>query len=104
MISQGNWSLGKLGGVVVTDSGEGFPVNSGHGENDYYGGYLIAESILKKGDAQAIAAVPEMESALRSFIVGMEGPEQFPGHNQIYLQQVVLPRAKEALTKAGIKW
>lgn len=101
--SKGNWTIGKNGGTVVTDDSSGFPVESGHSgkeSTDYYGGNLIAESILKKADAQLISAAPEMGYALRSFIAGMENDdEQF---KMIYLTKVALPLAKEALIKAGI--
>lgn len=54
--SQGNWKIGITGGTVVTDNSEGFPPNGmGHDDTEYYGGYLIAESILKKADAELIA-------------------------------------------------
>jgi len=49
-----------------------------------------------------MTAATEMEHALRSFIAGMEGEEEFEGHNMEYLTRVCLPRAKEALKKAGI--
>lgn len=67
--SNGNWTLGKTGGVVVTDNAEGFPVNTGHSgkENtDYYGGNLICESILRIEDAKLIAAAPKMLKALKA--------------------------------------
>lgn len=44
--------------------------------------------------------VVDMDHAIRSFIAGVENKEeQFVGHNQAYLEQVCLPRAKEALKK-----
>ena len=67
--SKGNWTIGKTGGTVVTDSDEGFPANTGHSgkENtDYYGGNLIAESILRIEDAKVIAAAPKMLKALKA--------------------------------------
>jgi hypothetical protein len=105
-ISKGTWKPGKTGGTVVTDDPEGFNEQSGHSEIEYYGGYLIAESILNPDDIKAISAIPEMEHALRTFIVAMDKtqPEEFPGHHSAYLENVALPRAKEALKKAGIKY
>lgn len=65
---------------------------------------MRSENETDKANASLIAAVPDMENALRSFVVGMNNQdEQFPGHNQAYLTQVVLPRAIQALEKAGIK-
>jgi hypothetical protein len=45
-------------------------------------------------------AVPDLLNALRSCLAGMEGEESFPGHNNAYLMQVCLPRAKSAIEKA----
>lgn len=61
--SKGKWSIGNCGSVV-TDSTEGFDVSTGHCDVEYYGGCLIAESILKPADAKLIAAAPEMLEAL----------------------------------------
>lgn len=63
--SKGNWKVGALG-TVVTDNSEGFPPDNSDGRSsiDYYGGYLVAESILKKSDAQLISAAPDMLEAL----------------------------------------
>ncbi len=62
--SKGNWSIGRPG-TVVTSCGDGFPGGDGRDDLRYYGGYLIAESILKKPDAQLIAAAPDLlESCL----------------------------------------
>jgi hypothetical protein len=67
-ISKGNWTLGKTGGTVVTDDGFGFPEDKGHSETEYYGGYLIAESILKKSDATLISASPDLLEALQKSV------------------------------------
>jgi hypothetical protein len=67
--SKGNWKVGKGFGSVVTDNGDGFPQNTGHGDIEYYGGYLIAESILKHADAALIAAAPDLLEALKLAIV-----------------------------------
>ena len=60
--SKGNWKIG-LCGSVVTDNGDGFETTTGHNEIDYYGGYLIAESILKPDDAKLISAAPDLLNA-----------------------------------------
>jgi hypothetical protein len=64
--SKGTWRKGNNWGEVVTDNGDGFPKGSGHGATDYYGGFLIAESIAKEADAKLIAAAPEMLQALQN--------------------------------------
>jgi len=71
-ISKGNWTLGKTGGSVITDNGEGFAPNTGHSDIEYYGGYLIAESIQKKDDARLIAAAPELLAACQEFVRKVE--------------------------------
>lgn len=71
-ISKGNWTLGKTGGSVITDNGEGFAPNTGHSDVEYYGGYLIAESIQKKDDARLIAAAPELLAACQEFVRKVE--------------------------------
>jgi len=61
--SKGTWRIGKNGGTVVTDCLDGFEEKTGHGGQeavDYYGGALIAESIMKKDDAKIIAAAPDL--------------------------------------------
>lgn len=63
--SKGTWKVGKSPTVVVTDNGHGFPANTGHDDVGYYGGFLIAESILKVEDAKLIAAAPELLEALQ---------------------------------------
>ena len=60
--SKGNWKVGNCNSVV-TDNGEGFPNHTGHNDTEYYGGYLIAESILKPADAHLIAAAPDLLNA-----------------------------------------
>jgi len=42
------WRVGKTGGTIVTDSKDGFFEPTGHTDNDYYGGNLVAESICRK--------------------------------------------------------
>jgi hypothetical protein len=71
-ISKGNWTLGKTGGSVITDNGEGFSPYTGHSDVEYYGGYLIAESIQKKDDARLIAAAPELLAACQEFVRKVE--------------------------------
>lgn len=56
----GKWSVGL--GIVVSDTPHPSMPNSntGHSDVEYYGGYLIAESILSQSDAEAIADMPRM--------------------------------------------
>lgn len=56
-ISEGNWKVGKNKSEVVTDQTPSwYKGATGHDDKDYYGGFLIAESIASQSDAKLIAA------------------------------------------------
>ena len=59
--NQGNWSASKCGQGVVSDQPGGGVPGSEHTE--YYGGYLIAESI-GRSNIPIVAAAPKMLQAL----------------------------------------
>ena len=59
--NQGNWSASKCGQGVVSDQPGGGVPGSEHTE--YYGGYLIAESI-GRSNIPIVAACPKMLKAL----------------------------------------
>ena len=61
--TKGEWKIGRQG-TVVSDTIPENHSNSGHTDVEYYGGYLIAESIVNKADAKLIAAAPDMYNAL----------------------------------------
>jgi hypothetical protein len=62
----GNWKVGKYGSTVVSDKiPENYIGESGHGDIEYYGGFLIGESISNQ-DAKLIAAAPDLLEALIS--------------------------------------
>jgi hypothetical protein len=70
--SKGTWSVGRPG-TVITDCPDGFTKYTGHGGKaavNYYGGYLIAESIIKPADAKLMAAAPEMYEHLIAIVNG----------------------------------
>lgn len=61
-----NWSKGRYGGCIVTDTPDGLPENSGHsgiGANEYYGGNLVCESVWRKKDIALISAAPDLLDA-----------------------------------------
>jgi len=91
-ISKGKWSLGKQLGTVITDDGEGFPSSYQGDSLEYYGGYVIAESISKPADAALIAAAPELLAACQEFVRKVECGE---AHSRRSYAQM-----KEAITKA----
>jgi hypothetical protein len=60
----GNWTAGN--GIVITDKiPKDYKPGSGHDETDYYGGFLIAESVNVR-DVNLIAAAPELLMALNA--------------------------------------
>jgi hypothetical protein len=67
-ISEGNWSVGKVGSVVSDTTPSWYKGGSGHDDNNYYGGFLIAESIANVEDAKVIAAAPDLLKACKQLI------------------------------------
>lgn len=54
-ITPGNWSVGKLPSTIISDTiPENYPHDAGRDSKEYYGGFLIAESI-QRGDAIFLA-------------------------------------------------
>lgn len=63
--SKGNWNIGKVAGTVIADNVKNnLPKELRKDEKEYYGGYLVAESIRRKDDAMLIAAAPDLLEAL----------------------------------------
>ena len=94
--SKGNWKIGNFAMTVVTDNGEGFVNHTGHGDVKYYGGYLIAESILKPADAKLIAAAPDLCRSLCAILDTIENDVQ-PDNLPLYSE---IQDAKAAIQKA----
>lgn len=64
-----NWSVGKCGGCVITDTPDGLSESTGHSgtqAHEHFGGALICESIFRKKDAALISAAPDMLEALQN--------------------------------------
>lgn len=60
----GTWQAGKGTGCVISDKvPEDYKSGSGHDAIDYYGGFLIAESVADR-DLNLIAAAPDLLAAL----------------------------------------
>ena len=61
----GNWTVGKYDNCVVSDKiPENYKPGSGHDGVDYYGGFLIAESV-RGNDVKLIAASKDLLEALQ---------------------------------------
>lgn len=55
-ITHGNWTTGKLGGTVISDTTPvDYNPDSGHDDAEYYGGFLLAESVGNNDDAKLFA-------------------------------------------------
>ena len=89
----GPWKLGSRGAVVAD-----IPTSNqlaGSDDVDYYGGYLICESVTE-ANARLIAAAPELLEAL-------QGMMHHHGYNQVGWPQGKCPacqKAHIAITKA----
>ncbi len=59
------WRKGRVAGTIVADTPSSMPrPQYGEREKEYYGGYLIAESILPEHE-DIISAAPDMYEALK---------------------------------------
>lgn len=69
-----NWKIGKFKSVVVSDEkvqNTNFPIPPNNSESqddevEYYGGYLICESVANIRHSNIIAAAPDMLLALEN--------------------------------------
>jgi hypothetical protein len=87
----GPWRAGKASDQVVAD----VPIEAGPGGSDsvdYYGGYLVAESVAPC-NGPLIAAAPELLACCHHFLAALETR---PGG---YLE-MLLARTREAVAKA----
>lgn len=69
--TKGNWNVGRPG-TVISDEMDELPKGSGYDDTDYYGGYLIAESIARNADAKLMAAAPDLLEACKAAKAVME--------------------------------
>jgi len=62
-----NWTRSKAHGCVITDTPDGLSESTGHrGKevDEYYGGAVVCESIMREKDILLITAAPDMLAAL----------------------------------------
>jgi hypothetical protein len=63
--AKAKWKLGNCGSVV-SDIETTNKKGTGHGDIEYYGGYLVCESIPSEQIARLIAAAPDLLEALKT--------------------------------------
>lgn len=89
------WKAGKNGGCVVSDvlpTRTSYSAKDFESEKEYYGGYLIAESIPDTEKLNLIIAAPDLLEALTQII-----PYASEWINDNHL---VMQKAKQAIKKA----
>lgn len=90
--TKGKWSVGN--GTVICDTVPDDMKNTSTGHNmvEFYGGYLVAESIAREADKKLISASPDMFEALNDL---ENDAGQIPKHKW--------DKVQAALKKAGKK-
>ncbi len=92
------WKPGKEAGCVVSDALNRHGVRDEANHVEYYGGYLVAESIPKKEFVKLIGIAPEMYSKLEELErVIKEWPMLHPGGD--YLHGWILTSIRDLLNK-----
>jgi hypothetical protein len=102
------WEVGKYSSVVVSNvkqENSNFPIppnasSSTEEERDYYGGYLVCESIANPKTASLVASAPELRRMLNMFVNAIEGqdPDE-KGHYTQTFGPAMLEAAKTILNK-----
>lgn len=96
---QEKWRIGTNNSVVVSNV-KSRADDSGHNETDYYGGFLVCESVATKEYADLIASAPDMKNMLRMFINAIEGAT--PDDQGCYTQRfgkAMLDEAKRIISE-----
>lgn len=65
--TKGKWIVGRIGGSVISEDVTQIDEDdkrSGHGDDKYYGGLLVCESIRTKADSLLVSKGPEMFALL----------------------------------------
>jgi hypothetical protein len=99
----GPWRVGRNGSCVVADTP--VPEMGGSDAVDYYGGHMIAESVVPR-NAPPLAAAPELLAALQGEHQAIDwlmarlvelDPKFFPSQSPVWAQVVA---GKDAIDKA----
>lgn len=104
--TKGPWRAGKTCHSVVADTPIPGTEHTGHSDVEYYGGYLICESVWKKEDWDLIIAAPDMYDVLKElvYLLGGDDPIEAGCHciDTGTGRILVCPwcKAKQALAKA----
>lgn len=68
------WKQGKQSDCIVSNVKKNLlDDNKGHNDTEYYGGYLVCESIAVQEHKDLIASAPEMKEMLNHFVNAIQG-------------------------------
>lgn len=90
----GPWHVGTHGIISTAPIVDGV---NGTADVDYYGGYLIAETVAPS-NAKLIAAAPDLLLACTGLICAIDLPEGVP---VTYLKAIALRICKRVIAEAG---
>ena len=101
------WSVGKHSSTVISDTKQkntNFPcppnkVESDDSDIEYYGGYLVCESVANKTNAKLIAAAPELLEALTTILSNFKSCID-GGNGELETDKADIERAELAIKKA----
>jgi len=100
----GNWKVGNYPSVIITDermdtyAGE-FERNSWEKQElDYYGGYILCESIRSIDDARVIAAASDLLDACKQILSGVDTVDLVEFFNGLNSARIAVLKAEPRLT------
>ena len=88
--TRGNWKRGKHFSYIVSDERpprKTYTDDNYESEKEYYGGYLVCESIAIKEDANLLSAAPKMLEALQNI---ENDANQIPEHAWEMVKDAIL--------------